>query len=127
MDLEDIVYQPSVGDLDPTYIQLGAEILSAVHPAGINRESSLALMKNISDLERAIFNAYGDDATSNRTTLAGLDTLAPHLNLSFVVQALTPPGFQSDEISVMGPSYFSNTSRQLLSNHTEETIQGFFM
>jgi len=127
VNLDDILYDLSAGNPDQTYVQLGAEILSTVHPAGIGYETSLALMRNISDLERKIYNAFTVDESPNRTTLSELGVLAPHLNLSFVAQALAPPGFKYDEIRLQSPSYFRNTSRELLLNSTEETIQGFFM
>ena len=106
--------------------ELGADVLSAVHPAGISTETARVMMKDISDIEARMIQFLAPVENSTRVAWDELDTVAPHFNLSYVVRSMT--GTQRPNIvQIVQPGFFANASRILLANTTEATIQAFFM
>ena len=127
-DVEDVNATGSWFLFAPTqaYSDLGAELLSAVHPGNLGRDAAQALMKRIVELEFALERISNDAKAGlpERVNWSDLDKYAPHFNLSHVVRSM---GYEPDRVLFNVPNYFANSSRELLANNTDATIQGFFM
>ncbi len=109
------------------YLELGAEVLSALHPGNISSKSALSLMKDISSLENRIKDEMLRTDTAAVMVLDQLDAMAPHLNLSYVIRSLVPATLKFDKVSVRKPNYFANTTRQLFADFSGDVVQSYFI
>jgi len=126
-DVDDLKFNDHSISFTPTqaYYELGAEIFLTVHPAGLSRSAAQDLMKRVVDIEMQMVRVLGaSSSSSTQMGWKGLDTLAPQFNLSHIVRSM---GYNPAIIQINGTDYFTRTSRAILANSTDATIQGFFM
>jgi len=128
-DLDDIDFMQRPLRFAPNraYYELGADVLSAVHPARLTRDASRVLMEGVVDLEIRMVQAVTVSDPAKNITLQELDRIAPHLNLSHVIRSMTWPALPPEVVLTDRPGFIANASRALLGNTTEATIQAFFM
>ncbi len=120
------------------YVELGAELLQSIYPRNISRQTATGLMTSVQDLETQLAltigqaivdfgNQWADSGIpSPKMTLDALSDLAPELNISYVVKAMAPAGFNHERIVVNFPTFFPNISR-IVSNTSSEVMQAFLI